>query len=143
MVYDSSATDNQKGPERPGDPMTRNAVGWFEIYVQDIVRAKAFYETVFQLELNRLNSGDIQMWAFPGAMESPGSPGSLVHMPGFPSGGNSVLVYFSSEDCAVEESRVAAAGGTVKRTKMGIGEYGFVTLVVDTEGNLIGVHSTK
>ena len=27
--------------------MSANPVGWFEIYVQDINRAKAFYEAVF------------------------------------------------------------------------------------------------
>ena len=34
----------------------RNPVGWFEIYVQDLGRAKAFYEKMFQVTLERLNS---------------------------------------------------------------------------------------
>ena len=64
-------------------------------------------------------------------------------MQGVPSGGNSTIVYFTCEDCSVEESRVAAAGGSVQRSKMSIGEYGFVSLVTDTEGNMIGLHSMK
>jgi hypothetical protein len=60
-----------------------------------------------------------------------------------PSGGNSILVYFSCEDCGVEASRVAAAGGKVQREKMSIGQYGHVALVFDTEGNLFGLHSMK
>ena len=31
--------------------MNHNVVGWFEIYVQDMPRAKAFYEAVFQIKL--------------------------------------------------------------------------------------------
>ena len=31
--------------------MNHNVVGWFEIYVQDMPRAKAFYEAVFQVKL--------------------------------------------------------------------------------------------
>lgn len=31
--------------------MNHNPVGWFEIYVQDMDRAKRFYELVFQVKL--------------------------------------------------------------------------------------------
>lgn len=122
---------------------TGNPVGWFEIYVQDIDRAKNFYETVLQLKLVKLEAGDLEMWSFPGNMESYGSMGALVKMPGFPSGGNSVLIYFSCEDCGVEEQRVKGAGGKVEREKMSIGEYGFIVLAFDTEGNMFGLHSMK
>jgi predicted enzyme related to lactoylglutathione lyase len=120
-----------------------NAVGWFEIYVQDMARAKAFYESVFQVELDELPGPDIEMWTFPMSMEKTGASGALVKMAGFPSGGNSTLVYFVCEDCAVEEGRVEAAGGTVERSKMSIGEYGFISLAIDTEGNMIGLHSQQ
>ncbi|MCB1054160.1 MAG: VOC family protein [Acidobacteria bacterium] len=121
--------------------MSRNPVGWFEIYVQDMPRAKAFYEGVFQLELQKLGSPDIEMWAFPGGPEAAGASGSLVRMPAVPSGGNSTLVYFSCADCAVEEARVEPHGGSIHRPKMSIGQYGFITLAVDTEGNMFGLHS--
>jgi predicted enzyme related to lactoylglutathione lyase len=74
-------------------------------------------------------------------LESVGSSGALVRMPGFPAGGNSTLVYFHCADCAVEESRVEAAGGKIQRPKMSIGDHGFISLVIDTEGNMIGLHS--
>lgn len=121
--------------------MKRNPVGWFEIYVQDMSRAKAFYETVLGVTLSTLPAGDIDMQAFPGDMVSPGTSGALVRMPGVPSGGNSVMIYFSCDDCSLEGSRVAAAGGTVQREKISIGEYGFIVLAVDTEGNMFGLHS--
>lgn len=123
--------------------MPNNPVIWFEIYVQDIVRAKQFYESVFQLKLERLNSPGHEMWSFPMAMDRVGASGALVKMEGAPSGGNSTLVYFSCTDCAIEAGRVAAFGGRIQREKTSIGEYGFISLVFDTEGNMFGLHSMK
>jgi len=123
--------------------MSRNNVGWFEIYVDDMERARKFYEVVIGVKLEKLDSPGIEMWNFPMDMEAPGSPGALVHMDGFPAGGNSTLVYFSCEDCGNEQSRVMAAGGRVEKEKFSIGPYGFISLVYDTEGNMIGLHSMK
>jgi len=43
----------------------------------------------------------------------------------------------------VEQERAAKSGGRVAREKFSIGEYGFVSLAFDTEGNMIGMHSLK
>ncbi len=125
--------------------MNRNPVGWFEIYVQDMDRAKKFYEAILQVELMRLESPDpeIEMQAFPMNMEAGGASGALAKMEGCPSGGMGTLVYFSCEDCANEASRVEAAGGKIFKPKMSIGQYGFIALVNDTEGNMIGLHSMQ
>jgi predicted enzyme related to lactoylglutathione lyase len=93
--------------------MNHNPVGWFEIYVQDMPRARKFYEAVLGRKLEKLEAGGLEMWSFTGEQQAPGSAGSLVQMPGFPSGGNSTLVYFVCEDCAIEEGRVKPAGGRV------------------------------
>ncbi len=118
--------------------MAQNPVGWFEIYVQDMERAKGFYASVLDARLERLNSPEIEMWAFPRTLGSPGASGALVKVPGVPSGGNSTLVYFSCDDCATEAGRVVNAGGRVHKDKFSIGEYGFIALAFDTEGNLFG-----
>jgi uncharacterized protein len=125
--------------------MNRNPVCWFEIYVQDMSRAKRFYEAVFKVDLVELPSPDpdMEMQAFPMNMGSDGASGALAKMKGCPSGGMGTLVYFSCEDCATEASRVEGAGGKVFKPKMSIGQYGFIALVNDTEGNLIGLHSLK
>jgi hypothetical protein len=83
------------------------------------------------------------MWSFPGDSAQAGSAGALVKAPGVLSGGNSTLVYFGCEDCGIEGSRVGAAGGRIMRDKMSIGQYGFIVLAFDTEGNLFGLHSTR
>ena len=123
--------------------MKTNPVGWFEIYVQDTSRAKIFYETVLQTKLERLPSPDMEMWAFPNQGGGVGAGGALVKMNGFPSGGNSTLVYFTCDDCAVEEGRVKSSGGKIQKAKVPIGEYGFISLAIDSEGNMFGLHSTR
>lgn len=128
--------------------MKSNPVGWFEIYVQDMSRAKAFYEAVFQGVLTSLENPDpkgfpdMEMWAFPSSMENYGAPGALVKMAGCHSGG-STIVYFTCDDCAIEAARAAANGGKVVKEKMSIGEHGFIAMVSDTEGNVIGLHSMQ
>lgn len=120
-----------------------NPVGWFEIYVKDMGRAKTFYESVFGIVLSRLDSLDIDMWAFPMNEGGYGAPGALVRMDGFEPGGNSVLVYFSCADCAVEAAKAVKAGGGIHEAKMSIGPYGYIALVIDSEGNMIGLHSME
>ena len=126
----------------------RHAVGWFEIYVDDLDRAAAFYEAVFEASLDTLDmsgvpGSPVEMRAFPMSEEGRGSAGALVKMEGVGPSPGGTLVYFTCEDCAVEAGRVAAAGGKVQREKQSIGPYGFIALVHDTEGNLIGLHSRQ
>jgi uncharacterized protein len=123
--------------------MQSNPVRWFEIYVQDMSRAKSFYEAVFQVKLEKLNTPGLDIWAFPMMMDKTGTSGALVKMEGFPSGGNSTLVYFGCADCSVEAARVVKFGGRVQREKMSIGQYGFIALAYDTEGNMFGLHSMQ
>ncbi len=128
--------------------MKSNPVGWFEIYVQDMSRAKAFYEAVFQgvlTPLRILTRKASLTWRCghsPCRWMAIGASGALVRMAGCPSGG-STLVYFTCDDCAIEAARAASNGGSVFKEKMSIGEYGFIALVSDTEGNLIGLHSMQ
>lgn len=121
--------------------MKINPVGWFEIYVQDMERAKAFYETVLEGKLEQIPGPDLEMWAFPMSEEGYGASGALAKMEGCSSGGGGTLVYFKCEDCAVEAARAAENGGRIFKEKMSIGRYGFIALVFDTEGNMIGLHS--
>ncbi len=126
--------------------MKVNPVTWFEIYVNDMERATVFYEAVLNVKLEDMSDPtdqSMQMRAFPNETENPGAGGTLVKMEGMGAGGSNVILYFGCEDCAVEESRVEAAGGKVSQSKIAIGDYGFCSIVVDTEGNTIGLHSME
>jgi predicted enzyme related to lactoylglutathione lyase len=106
-------------------------------------RAKTFYEKVFGVKLAKLEGTEHEMLAFPMQPEGYGAPGALIRMPGFPSGANSVIVYFICDDCAVEATKSASSGGRIEKEKFSIGQYGYISLVVDTEGNMIGLHSMR
>ena len=124
-----------------------NPVGWFEIYVNDMRRAKTFYEAVFGTQFSKLEGPgqppSMEMQAFPMHQNAMGITGALVKMPGLDAGGHNVIVYFMCADCAVGAARAAKAGGSLVKEKMSIGQYGFIALVTDTEGNMIGLHSMQ
>jgi uncharacterized protein len=120
-----------------------NAIGWFDIYVEDMNRAVKFYEQVLGQPLEPIAdpTGETQMMSFPGNMETYGASGALVKSQHSRPGVGGTIVYFSVEDCAVQESRIVAANGQVVRSKFSIGAFGWVTLCIDTEGNMFGLNS--
>lgn len=124
----------------------KSPVVWFEIYVDDMERAQKFYEKVLDIQFKELPTPttldeEMNMMAFPSDMDGIGADGVLIKMSGYKAGRNSTIVYFGSEDCAIEEARVQEAGGKVHRPKHSLGEYGFMVLAQDTEGNMFGLHS--
>ncbi len=129
--------------------VSKNPFTWVEIYVDDLPRAQKFYETVFQINLVQLpnpegtSDNSFQMLSFPWSDDGTNISGALVKSADNQPGIGGTLVYFACEDCAVEVSRVEAAGGKVLQPKMSIGNYGFCSVVLDTEGNSIGLHSVK
>jgi len=46
-------------------------------------------------------------------------------------------------ECSVEATRAKENGGQIFKEKFAIGLYGFIALVIDTEGNMIGLHSMQ
>lgn len=126
----------------------KNPIGWFEIYVDDIEKNKKFYQGVFQTELTKLNNPDgeefgLEMWQFSEDFEKYGATGAICKMNGIGPGGMGTVVYFASEDCAIEEKRVEEFGGKVLKPKFSIGEHGFIAMCKDPAGNMIGLHSMK
>jgi uncharacterized protein len=125
--------------------MKHVTVGWFEIPVQNMERAMAFYETVFDCKLDRQPMGPLDMAWFPWNHEGKGAGGSLVKYDEFytPSA-NGVQIYFSCKDVENEINKVAGAGGKVISLKKEIAPgIGFMALFMDTEGNRIALHSNE
>lgn len=130
-----------------------NAICWFEIYVDDMERAKKFYSAVLEVTFQDTpapdGSDDFSMSFFPSDPdpEKMAVGGALVQMKGARSSGasqsTSTIVYFPCMDCSVEESRVEAAGGKVHKSKFSIGEFGFCAICQDTEGNTFGLYSMQ
>lgn len=125
--------------------MDYNAVGWFEIPVTDMERAMKFYETVLGIKLDRHTMEDYDMAWFTMLENKPGAAGSLVKGEEYTPSQQGALVYFSSPsgDLENELKRVEEAGGKICSPKKPIGEWGFMAIITDTEGNNVALHSMK
>lgn len=120
-----------------------NMVGWFEIPVSNMERAKAFYEVVFNIKINVVDFGGLLMGWFPSSNENAyGVSGSLIKQESYIPSKEGTLVYFMSEDLQNELDRIEQAGGTIYKPKTQISpEHGFMGVFIDTEGNRIALHS--
>jgi predicted enzyme related to lactoylglutathione lyase len=132
--------------------MDRNIICWFEIYVNDLERAKKFYSQVLNLNIQDMPTpgeaeGQMKMASFCSFEEvGNGVSGALIEMAGTKEGDGKMLntiVYFPCEDCEIEQNRVEAAGGKIHQPKMSIGEHGFCAICVDSEGNFFGLYSMQ
>ena len=127
--------------------MKTNMVGWFEIPVSNMNRAKKFYEKVFEIKIQTDQFGDTLMGFFPFDQnpEITGVGGALVLNDQFYKPmANGTLVYFSSPEITFELTKVEEAGGVVLQEKSLIREdIGYMALLLDSEGNRIALHSKE
>lgn len=122
--------------------MKNNMVGWFEIPVSDMDRAKMFYETVFNVDIAINDFGGVLMGWFPFEEGKPGSAGTLIKQDSYIPSKEGTLVYFISENVQLELDRVEAAGGEIYQPKTQISpEHGWMGVFIDSEGNRIALHS--
>lgn len=122
--------------------MEHNMVGWFEIPVNDMDRAKAFYESVFKVTLDIQDFGGMLMGWFPFSEKKPGAAGTLIKQESYIPSQEGTLVYFVCNDVADEIGRVEAAGGKIYQPKTQISpEHGYMAVFIDTEGNRVALHS--
>lgn len=120
-------------------------ISWFEIPSQNLERASTFYEALFNVKLITMDLPNIQMRVFPVKDMMNHISGAIVHTNGFhnASASDGVLIYLNGNpDVQHILDRVEAAGGKIILPKTEISpEHGFMALILDTEGNRIGLHS--
>lgn len=122
-------------------PVKKDAINWFEIAVAEMPRAKKFYETILGASLIDAEMPNTQMAMFP-CDPREGVGGALVLMEGMVPGVGGTMVYLNVNGELDEVlSRIESAGGKICRPKFSIGEHGFIAIIMDTEGNAVGLHS--
>ena len=118
-----------------------DAVNWFELYVSDFNRAKKFYEASLKTTLAETEMESCRMGVFP-FDEKNGIGGAITKMNGMSPGAGGTIVYLNVEgDLDGVLSRAAASGGEVIKPRLAIGQHGFIGIIKDTEGNVVGLHS--
>ena len=119
-----------------------NALNWFEIPVIDMDRAHKFWGAVLGEDLKRVDFGGKPHVLLPQKDEGVG--GALVKDADRKPSADGTLLYLNAEgrlDACL--ARVSKAGGAIVLPRTGIGEHGFIAVLRDTEGNVVGLHSTK
>jgi len=123
----------------------KNAISWFEIPATDLERAQKFYQTIFGISMIPMDMENIKMRMFPLDDMMTEIGGAIVDSGGFhkPSLTEGPLIYLNGNpDVQTILNKVEAAGGKVMVPKTQISpEYGYMAVIVDTEGNRIGLHS--
>ena len=124
---------------------TENALNWFEIPVNDIVRATKFYEAIFDIKMTQMEMGGMLMAFFPTDNMAEKVGGGLVQHEMYKPSMDGVVVYLNGNpDLAVALGKVAGAGGSVLMPKTLISEeIGYMAFFIDSEGNKIALHSGK
>lgn len=125
-----------------------NVLTWFEIPVTDIDRAKTFYETILDITMVKRSDGQEEAVFFPfnpnivqatsgrvtgvlskTARNSPSATGTLVYIN-------------ASPDIQAVLDKVEQAGGKMVTARMQI-PAGYIALIIDSEGNKIGLHAEQ
>jgi predicted enzyme related to lactoylglutathione lyase len=123
----------------------KNAISWFEIPTTDLDRAQKFYETIFATSLIPLDLQNLRMRMFPIENQMSGIGGALCYNKDFykPSSTDGPLIYLNGNpDVQNVLDKVEAAGGKIMVPKTQVSpEYGYMAVIIDTEGNRIALHS--
>lgn len=123
---------------------TKNIINWFSIPTSNFERAVKFYEKILGIEMPREKMPDGTNMTFFGDTDSESDKigGDINDSPDSKPHDDGVLIFFDRDgkiDKTIE--LVKEAGGSVVMPKIGIGKWGLIAKIKDTEGNLIGLHS--
>jgi predicted enzyme related to lactoylglutathione lyase len=121
-----------------------NALNWFEISVNDISRAKKFYEQIFEIQMTEMEMSGMKYAMFPFDPANEKVGGGLAQSQMHKPGSTGAIIYLNANpDLQNVLNRIEKAGGKITMPKTNIGENGFMAFFNDTEGNMIGLHSNE
>jgi predicted enzyme related to lactoylglutathione lyase len=123
--------------------MDYNPIGWFELPAEDLDRAAKFYTDVFGFDMTRRGNVGYDMVWFPAAENGKGAPGALIKGFGYKPSLEGPILYFTAPDIDAVAERIVKAGGKIHVPKKSIGDYGWIVIFEDSEGNRAGLHARK
>ena len=118
-----------------------NAINFFEIPSIDFERAVAFYRAILEIEFHHEVFLGIPSAMFPASED--GAGGAIIHSDTRPSTDGPVLYLNANGKLRAAIERVEQAGGRIVQPVMSIGDPGYIAIILDTEGNRIGLHSER
>ncbi len=119
-----------------------NAINWFEIPVTDITRARNFYQSIFEIQMEEMEMDGMKYAMFPFNPMKGKIAGGLAQSPmHVPSATGSIIYLNANPDLQHVLDRIESAGGKITMPKTSIGQNGFMAFFTDTEGNTMALHS--
>lgn len=125
-----------------------NILTWFEIPVTDLQRAKKFYETILDIEMTERKDGADEAAFFPfnpNVIQATSGriTGVLSKSSRNQPSGNGTIVYINaSPHLHTVLDKVEPAGGKILSPAIRI-PPGYIAIIIDSEGNRIGLHAEK
>lgn len=118
----------------------KDYVSWFEIPAHNFEQALAFYNHIYDINMETTSSNTHRMAFFPA---NGGIGGAVVCGPGSnPSDSGPLLYINGGNDLNNVLNRVEDAGGRVVMKKTLISkEGGYFAIFIDSEGNKLAIHS--
>ena len=118
-----------------------NRAVWFDIPVSDLDRAASFYAAVLDVKVNREQFGDFDFCVLD---HENGNGGCLVPKADEISSTSGILLYLNTDGRIKDAvSKVESQGGQIVQPVHSIGPHGFRSIVLDSEGNRIALHSNS
>jgi uncharacterized protein len=122
--------------------MSANIICWTDIPVVNLDRAIKFYSAVLGAKVKKESFSDFEMGLLPHANQS--VSGCLSKLKGNKPSKNGPLIYLSVGARHDQAEKAAVKnGGKILQKKHMIGPYGFRSVILDSEGNRIALHSHK
>jgi len=125
-----------------------NVITWFEIPVTNTQRAKNFYERILDIEMTIRKDGEDESVFFPydpNVVQATSGrvTGVLSNSKRNSPSANGTMVYINASPLIQTVlDKVEMAGGKIVAPKMKI-PAGFIAVIIDSEGNRIGLHAEQ
>ncbi|MCH8828424.1 MAG: VOC family protein [Planctomycetes bacterium] len=118
-----------------------NRAVWFDIPVAELDRACDFYAAVLDIKVSQEQFGDVRF----GVLEhKDGNGGCLVPKPDEVSSDHGILLYLNVDGRIQDAAaQVESHGGRIVEPTHSLGPHGFRSIVIDSEGNRIVLHSNS
>jgi len=125
-----------------------NILTWFEIPVTDIGRAQKFYETILDIKMVKRTDGEDEAVFFPFdpnvIQATSGRVTGVLSKTekNIPSSNGTIVYINASPSIQTVLDKVEKAGGKVISPKIQI-PPGFIAIIIDSEGNKVGLHAEQ
>lgn len=119
----------------------KSFISIFEIPATEITRAVDFYQTILDINIEKMDFPEMQMGIFP--YEGQMVTGVIMKAEGYKPSADGVTIYLNGGDnLQIILDKVEKNGGEIIVPKsLHADESGFYAIFLDSEGNKIGLHS--